>query len=298
MSAETIAKALGGRRAGNGWTSCCPAHDDRNPSLSISATKAGKVLLHCHAGCNQAQVIDALRSRGLWDFGTEIPVRRRSYKGERRRDKPLGQNNAGAGQYALSIWQNSVPAQGTLAESYLQSRGLRLALPSTLRFQSRLKHSSGDLWPALVALVSRGSDNEPLAIHRTFLARDGSGKAPINPQKMMLGPCSGGAVRLGEPTNVLMVGEGIETCLSAMQATGDPAWAALSTSGLKALNLPENVREVIVLADGDDVGEAAARECALRWQREGRQVRIARPLRGQDFNDMLMRPAPQSGVDQ
>ena len=52
-----------------------------------------------------------------------------------------------------------------------------------------------------------------------------------------------------------------------------------------------------MLADGDDVGEAAARECALRWQREW-QVRIVRPLRGQDFNDMLMRPAPQSGADQ
>jgi len=44
---------------------------------------------------------------------------------------------------------------------------------------------------------------------------------------------------------------------------------------------------VIVLADGDDPGEAAARESALRWQREGRRVRIARPPRGQDFNDML-----------
>ncbi len=139
----------------------------------------------------------------------------------------------------------------------------------------------------MVALVSRCPDGVPLAIHRTFLARDGSGKAPVDPPKMMLGPCRGGAVRLGDPVDLLMVGEGIETCLAAMQATGNPAWAALSTSGLKALNLPEAVREVIVLADGDDPGEAAARHCALRWQREGRRVRIARPPRGQDFNDML-----------
>jgi hypothetical protein len=40
-----------------------------------------------------------------------------------------------------------------------------------------------------VGLVTRGSDDTPLAIHRTFLARDGSGKAPVDPQKMMLGPC-------------------------------------------------------------------------------------------------------------
>jgi hypothetical protein len=51
----------------------------------------------------------------------------------------------------------------------------------------------------------------PLAIHRTFLARDGGGKAPVDPQKMMLGPCREGTVRLADPGEVLMVGEGIET---------------------------------------------------------------------------------------
>ena len=145
----------------------------------------------------------------------------------------------------------------------------------------------------MVALVTRGADDTPLAIHRTFLARDGAGKAPVDPQKMMLGPCRGGAVRLAEPGDVLMVGEGIETCLAAMQATGHPAWAALSTSGLRTLDLPDDVRDVIVLADGDDAGEAAARDCAWRWKREGRRVRIARPPQGMDFNDMLLGRAPR-----
>jgi putative DNA primase/helicase len=140
----------------------------------------------------------------------------------------------------------------------------------------------------MIALVTRGSDDTPLAIHRTFLARDGAGKAPVNPQKMMLGPCRGGAVRLAETGSLLMVGEGIETCLAVMQETGFPAWAALSTAGMRALDLPAGVRDVIVLADGDDPGEAAARDCALRWKREGRRVRIARPPRGMDFNDMLV----------
>ena len=35
MNAETIAKALGGRRTGGGWMARCPAHEDRTPSLSI-----------------------------------------------------------------------------------------------------------------------------------------------------------------------------------------------------------------------------------------------------------------------
>ena len=147
----------------------------------------------------------------------------------------------------------------------------------------------------MVALVTQGVDGKPIAIHRTFLARDGNGKAPVEPAKMMLGPCRGGAVRLAQPDAVLMVGEGIETCLAAMQATGHPAWAALSTSGLRSLDLPRDVRDVIVLADGDDPGEAAARDCAWRWKREGRRVRIARPPNGMDFNDLLVARAPRIG---
>ena len=64
-------------------------------------------------------------------------------------------------------------------------------------------------------------------------------------------------MRLAPAGDVLMVGEGIETCLAAMQATGHPAWAALSTSGLRALDLPDDVRDVIVLADGDDAGRGS-----------------------------------------
>jgi hypothetical protein len=188
-------------------------------------------------------------------------------------------------------------AGGTLVETYFDSRGLRLPSGSRIRFHGGLKHRSGDIWPAMVALVTRGADDVPLAVHRTFLARDGSGKASVDPQKMMLGPCRGGVVRLAGAEDVLMVGEGIETCLAAMQARGLPAWAALSTSGLLALDLPSDVREVIVLADGDAAGEEAARGAALRWKREGRRARIAHSPKGLDFNDMLLGRAPTSRGD-
>lgn len=47
--------------AGNGqWKACCPAHDDRNPSLSISEGENGAVLLHCFAGCEAAAVVQAM----------------------------------------------------------------------------------------------------------------------------------------------------------------------------------------------------------------------------------------------
>jgi hypothetical protein len=144
----------------------------------------------------------------------------------------------------------------------------------------------------MVALVTSGVDDVPLAIHRTFLSRDGTCKAPVDPQKMMMGPCRGGAVRLLPLGEMLMIGEGIETCLAAMKATGHAVWAALSTSGLRALDLPAKVRDVIVLADGDDPGQAAAKSAAMRWKRGGVRVRIAKPPNGLDFNDMLLGRTP------
>ncbi len=292
MTAETIAKALGGRKVGGSWTARCPAHDDRTPSLSIRDSDENKVLVRCHAGCDQERVIAALRTRGLW---TENGPHRLSRMARRTHvERKPNQGDAKQSEIALAIWQCAKPAKGTPVESYLASRGMHLLPPDALRAHAGLKHLSGGIWPAMVALVTSGTDGAPLGIHRTFLAHDGGGKAPVDPQKMMLGPCRGGAVRLADPGDVLMVGEGIETCLAAMLATGHPAWAALSTSGLRALDLPKDVRDVIVLADGDEAGEAAARDCALRWKRQWRRVRIARPPQGMDFNDMLSGRAPRT----
>ncbi|WP_245499803.1 DUF7146 domain-containing protein [Tepidamorphus gemmatus] len=236
-------------------------------------------------------MIAALRARGVWDADARRPNRF-----SRKPDRPLP---AGPDcdaikrtEAALALWRGAQSAEGTLVETYLGSRGLAIPIPPSIRFHAGLKHPSGGVWPAMVALVTHGVDSNPIGIHRTFLARDGSAKAPVEPAKVMLGPCRGGAVRLAEPRDVLMVGEGIETCLAAQQASGRPAWAALSTSGLRALDLSREVRDVIVLADGDEAGETAAQDCAWRWKREGRRVRIARPPQGMDFNDLLMRRTP------
>lgn len=66
MNAESMIRSLGARRVGSQWMAQCPAHEDRNPSLSIRETD-GKVLLHCHAGCAQRAVIEALMALGLWE---------------------------------------------------------------------------------------------------------------------------------------------------------------------------------------------------------------------------------------
>lgn len=189
---------------------------------------------------------------------------------------------------ALRIWRESRPAAGTLAESYLRARGISIDPPASLRFHGALRHASGQCLPALVAGVQDAS-GRIVAIHRTFLRPDGAGKAPVKPQKAALGPIGGGAVRLAAAAGeVLQLAEGVETAAALSMATGNPVWAALGTAGLVSVVLPDCVRRVIVCADGDPPGEAAARKAAARLASEGREVRIARPPAGFDFLDVLM----------
>jgi hypothetical protein len=62
IPAERVRTALetaGSRRQGCGpWQ--CPAHDDRQASLSVKEGRGGRVLLHCHAGCETQDVLAAL----------------------------------------------------------------------------------------------------------------------------------------------------------------------------------------------------------------------------------------------
>lgn len=44
----------------NRWMACCPAHDDKNPSLAIKQEPDGRVLIHCFAGCGAVDVLAAI----------------------------------------------------------------------------------------------------------------------------------------------------------------------------------------------------------------------------------------------
>src|SRR4051794_17494931 len=114
MNAESIARALGGRKAGGCWTARCPAHDDRTPSLSIQDAADGKLLAHCHAGCEQQQVIAALRDRGLWmpnvQHHGKIIRPQPGHSTHNHRDREHAERTAAA----LRIWRSAVSAPDTL----------------------------------------------------------------------------------------------------------------------------------------------------------------------------------------
>ncbi|MFZ0679160.1 MAG: toprim domain-containing protein [Candidatus Binatus sp.] len=141
----------------------------------------------------------------------------------------------------------------------------------------------------MVAAVSDLNRNV-VAIHRTFLDLRGN-KTKLDPAKAALGRVTGGAVHLAAVGERLVLAEGIETALSVQQATGFPTWAALGTSNLAKLQVPDCVRELTICADGDGPGERAAQTAAQRLLRGDRVVRIARAPAGTDFNDLLQATA-------
>ena len=55
-----LARLPNAKKSGSGWLACCPAHDDRQPSLSIAEGEDGRVLLKCHAGCSLEAICEAM----------------------------------------------------------------------------------------------------------------------------------------------------------------------------------------------------------------------------------------------
>lgn len=278
---QSLTASLKGRWQGSYGMARCPAHEDRTPSLSIRKGDNCDILVKCHAGCEQGDVIDAIRARGLWPTSEKAHfTRKRSLKPDHRQSQTQNQNK----DSAVAIWKKASPADGTAVERYLRGRGITIA-SSTLRF-AYLKHGpTGLTFPTMVAAVEDKA-GDVIAVHRTFLrtSMDGVYKANVSSPKMALGSIAGGAVRLSPADDTVILVEGIEDALALHQMTGVPTWAVLGTAGFGNVELPETVRKVLLAPDMDDAGNKAI-EAANRNLR-GRDVRFIQPPHG-DWCDVL-----------
>jgi Toprim domain len=290
MTAEIVARALGGRRVGVAWMARCPAHDDREPSLSIRDSDDGKVLVRCHAGCDQAQVIEELRLRGLW-YGKILPAH--SYSPIKSCSAPLAESESALNRRrARALWQESIPIVGTLAENYLAKRGINVSSntdPTVLRFHPSCPYG-GSQYPCLLALMSDVQTNESRAILRTALTKTGEKIG-----RMALGGKSGAVIKLTADPDVtegLAVGEGLETVLSAMRLGFSPAWALGDAGSLRRFPVLSGIECLTIIVDNDEsgTGQRAALECSNRWTSAGREVfRIIPDRCGDDMNDVVAR---------
>ena len=215
------------KRNENGYLDVCPAHQDRNPSLSIKVTADGKLLLHCFAGCRFEDIIHAAGLSGDRIKSNNLAPQ----------IVPDPQTTADRIQKAKSLWNKTIPIEGTTAETYLRSRSLS-TWSEDMRFHPNLYFADDQTErPALVCAVRR--DGKFVGVHRTFLNLDGKKLG-----KKMLGPCGGGSVNVGGSGDITAVAEGIENALSVRIMSGDHRaryYAALSAGGMRKLKLASNL---------------------------------------------------------
>ncbi|MGO4339364.1 toprim domain-containing protein [Labrys sp. KB_33_2] len=291
-----------GRRQGNYWQ----VGDARNtPGRSMyvrltdsSKGPAGKWTDAAVPG-EHGDLLDVIReSCGLVDFADVVEEARhflslpyRETEAGRRACRLASAPPASA-QASRRLFTMAQPITGTLAETYLRSRGITsLRGAGTLRFHPRCyyrpdEHSPTEVWPALVAAVT-DLDGRITGAHRTWLAPDGTGKAPISTQRKAMGDLLGHGVRFGTAGDVLAAGEGIETVLSARTTLPDmPMLAALSAGHLAAILFPLSLRRLYVIRDRDPAGHGAC-DCLIdKASGVGIEAIGLSPARG-DFNEDL-----------
>lgn len=262
LDIRSAAARLGGVVSGGRIRCPAPGKGRKNRSLSVKFNADGTFHATDFSGGDWRVARDHVKAvLGLSD---DRPVEFRAPVPQIDPDRLARQKTA------ADIWARSIPIAGTLAETYLASRGL-IYDGDALRF-----YPGGR---AMVALITDAITGEAIGIHRTFLDRDGN-----RTKKMMLGAAAGGVVRLSaddEVTSGLGIAEGIETALAVPFR---PVWACLSAGQLAAFPVLAGIEALTIFADQDKAGLDAANACGERWHAADREVTMAAPLQG-DFAD-------------
>jgi Mesyanzhinovviridae DNA polymerase len=265
----------------------CPFHDDHTPSCHIYHDH-----FYCFVcGANGDAITWLMEVEGLTysEAVDELEnLEPRAHPPEDD-DKTL--------RLALKMWKEAKPIRGTIAELYLIRRHIdvgQLRSDVPLRFHPYCWFA-GKRHPCLLALFSDIETNAPAGILRTALTPDGR-----KIDRLSLGRWHAPrAIKLWPAGETLVVGEGIETVLSAATqlkyegAFLRPAWATGGIGRLATLPPITSLKQLIVLADNDTAGREAARRCAQTAANAGCTVLLLTPTNVNDFNDLIFRRAAQ-----
>jgi hypothetical protein len=146
----------------------------------------------------------------------------------------------------------------------------------------------------LVALVTEAVTGQPISLHRTWVRADGR-KADLENPRLLLGDGhrkQGGVIRLWPDDTVtsgLAIAEGIETALSLAHGFA-PVWSLIDAGNLAAFQKLPGIQTLLIGADNDRAGFAAADACAARWVDAGAEVFMTQQAEN-DLNDVLREAA-------
>jgi DNA polymerase I-like protein with 3'-5' exonuclease and polymerase domains len=242
----------------------CPFHDDKTPSLQLYDDGH----YHCF-GCG---------AHGWIDEDLDIDPEDIAPSDDGRRNL----------QRAQALWDAGRPIAGTLAERYLaETRKLDPGAigADVLRFHPHCPFN-GAARPCLLARFSDAEQTDLFAgIHRVALTPDAQ-----KIERFTLGSWPAPrAIKLWPATTALVVGEGIETVIAAVnrEIVGPRAWAMGGRGNIAKLPALPGIAALTILVDNDGQARADAETCAARWHAAGRRVRLLATKQVKDFNDLV-----------
>jgi hypothetical protein len=291
------------RKAGAGWCCKCPAHDDRNPSLSIHAGDDGRALVNCHAGCTVEAVCGAIGLRPA-DLFTPDPSRRNGHTPKTRRRGDGDETTPKPARGADSV---TVASDATGGRTFPTARDAVAELERRHGPRSTTwtyTNAAGDP----VGLVVRwntptGKDVRPVS--RKVGGANGSGwiiGGMPTPRPLYALP----DLLATKPGDRVYVTEG-EKAADAARAVG--LTATTSPHGSKSAKgsdwSPVAEREVVILPDHDDAGERYADDVArLATAAGAKSVRVVRLVelwtdlpKGGDMADYLDKRRGEGATD-
>ena len=278
------------RKAGAGWCCRCPAHDDRNPSLSIHAGDDGRALVNCHAGCTVDAVCGSIGLRAA-DLFTPDPSRRNGHAPKTRR--------RGDGDETTRK-----PARGGDSVTVASDATGGRTFPTARDAVAELERRHG---PRSTTWTYHDAGGDPVGLVVRWNTPTGKDVRPVSRKADGSGWCIGGMPTprplyalpdlLATPAAArVFIVEG-EKAADAARAVGLVATTSPhgSKSASKADWSPVAGRDVVILPDHDDAGERYADDVArLATAAGAKSVRVVRLVElwagmpeGGDMADLL-----------
>ena len=248
------------RSEGDGYSAKCPAHEDRNPSLSVNPKDGGGVLIYCHAGCKYEDILAAL------NLSPTASARGRRNNGSTPRVAPP----SGSRRHKDGTPYTATPYVYHHADGREHFANVRLEPGKDGRSKQY------QLWKA-----------DP---------KNGGWlpKAPQEKRSLYRLPAIN-----GNDTVFIVEGEKCADALQTALHNPVTTWAGGAKAWPKTDWEPLAARRVAVIADADEPGRMAARGIAARLHKFGCAVRIALPEgdSGEDVADWINAKGSKGVVD-
>lgn len=249
----TAAKSIGK----NSFHGKCPAHEDRIASLSFRQCDDGRLLIHCHAGCQFSDVLNALGLQSGRRQPVSYDVLAKQRKSRVKEQKVAYRDTA---QRAQQAWKLATPAPEN--HPYLQRKCIKPHGIGVLGGQYSCAPSPVKGTGNLLVIPVRTA-----TLHSVqFISEDGA-KAFIRGSQQ-----PGGYHAIGEDSTRIWLVEGFATGASLHEETGEQVLVTFNTNGLKhvAASMEIERRDFAVMADDDwctkdNPGVSAARKIEQRY---------------------------------